>query len=442
MSLSSHSLTKYQAADYGIHANDLSEGALSTIHELTKAGFQAFIVGGGVRDLLLGLHPKDFDIATDATPEQVKRIFGRQCQIIGRRFQLAHVYQGRHMLEVATFRAPHEQQGSQSQTSAHGMITRDNVWGTIEQDALRRDFTANALYYQPQTGQIWDFTGGLRDVQAKVLRMIGDPATRYREDPVRMLRAARFAAKLEFTIEPESADPISELAYLLKSISPHRLYDESHKLFCCGHLGRLLPMLEQMGLFKPLFPLLKDNVIDSPLVRQAARNTDDRLQQGKSVNPAFFYAVLLWDWHQQLAHQDMARGEDLFPAYQSAALRVLGQQSQHTALPRFVAQTIREIWDLQPRLEKPRATTVPKLIIQPRFRAGFDFLWLREQGGDDKTNGMGAWWEHYQQVSTDEQEQLLRALNKQTARKIAKSKKANKTKAANSKTPDTPESAA
>ena len=415
-------LQYHSARDYGINPEDLGTPALQVINELHKAGFQAFVVGGGIRDLLLGLHPKDFDIATNATPEQVKRVFGRQCQIIGRRFQLAHVYQERHLFEVATFRAPHDNQSQRSQTSAHGMITRDNVWGTIDQDALRRDFTANALYYNPKTGEILDFANGLADIKRKTLRMIGDPSTRYREDPVRMLRAARLSAKLDFTIEEKTLEPIYHLAYLLKSVSAHRLYDESLKLFSCGHLQNLLTILHQLNLFSALFPLLEERVVNSELVQLAAKNTDDRLQQGKSINPAFFYAVLLWDWQQKLTNNALAQGEDLFPAQQNAAIEALNLQSKSTAIPRFVGQTIRDIWELQPRLAFPKARLVPKLISQPRFRAGFDFLWLREQTGDSGTNDMAAWWEAYQQATSDEQEKLLKALDKQRAKTIAKEK--------------------
>lgn len=423
----SHAMLKqYTARDFGIHPQDLGQATLSTLHSLHQAGFDAYIVGGSVRDLLLGLHPKDFDIATNATPEQVKRVFGRQCQIIGRRFQLAHVYYERQLLEVATFRAPHEEHSAKSQTSAQGLIVRDNVWGTIEQDALRRDFTANALYYDPQTGLIWDFANGMPDIENKILRMIGDAQERYREDPVRMLRAVRFAAKLGFELEAQTAAPITHLSYLLKDISHHRLYDESHKLFACGHLGRLLPMMQHMGLFDALFPLLDNSVINSPLIQKVAQNTDERLQQGKSVNPAFFYAVLLWSWQQQVAQTLLDKGEDYFPAQQTAAMRVLALQSKSTAIPRYTAQTIRDIWELQPRLATPKARFVPKLITQPRFRAGFDFLLLREQSGDIQTNDMGAWWEHYQEVDSNEQEKLLKSLDRLKARSAAKEKAATK----------------
>ena len=417
---------QYIASDFGISPQDLGQATLTTLHTLQQAGFDAYIVGGSVRDLLLGLHPKDFDIATNATPEQVKRVFGRHCQIIGRRFQLAHVYQDRHLFEVATFRAPHQEHSAKSQTSAQGLIMRDNVWGTIEQDALRRDFTANALYYNPQTGIIWDFANGLTDIQHKILRIIGNPSDRYREDPVRMLRAARFAVKLGFELEQQTAAPIAHLAYLLKAISHHRLYDESHKLFSCGHLSELLPLLHQMGLFQALFPLLDDNIVQSPLVQLAAQNTDERLQQGKSVNPAFFYAVLLWDWQQQQAQKLIAKGADYFPAQQTAAMRVLNLQSQSTAIPRHTAQTIREIWELQPRLATPKSRLVPNLITQPRFRAGFDFLLLREQSGAQDTHNMAEWWEHYQSVDADTQEKLLKDLDKRKARAVAKEKAANK----------------
>ncbi|HMY01522.1 MAG TPA: polynucleotide adenylyltransferase PcnB, partial [Agitococcus sp.] len=251
---------------------------------------------------------------------------------------------------------------------------------------------------------------------------IGDPSTRYREDPVRMLRAARLSAKLDFSIEEKTLEPIYHLAYLLKSVSAHRLYDESLKLFSCGHLQNLLSILHQLNLFYALFPLLEERVVNSELVQLAAKNTDDRLQQGKSINPAFFYAVLLWDWQQKLTAQQLASGEDLFPAQQNAAIEALNLQSKSTAIPRFVGQTIRDIWELQPRLAFPKARLVPKLISQPRFRAGFDFLWLREQTGDSGTNDMAAWWEAYQQATSDEQEKLLKALDKQRAKTIAKEK--------------------
>ncbi|HEX5359549.1 MAG TPA: polynucleotide adenylyltransferase PcnB [Fluviicoccus sp.] len=425
----------YRDTESGLDINDFSDAAHHVVKQLDAAGYAAYVVGGSVRDSLLGLHPKDFDVATNATPDQIKHVFGRQCQIIGRRFLLAHVYHNRHMIEVATFRAPHHE-GSHGQTSDHGMITRDNVWGRVDQDALRRDFTINALYYQPLTGEILDFADGMKDIRAKKLRMIGDAAVRYREDPVRMLRALRFAAKLGFSLEKNTAAPIRSLAYLLGSISHHRLYDESLKLFSCGHLDVLMPGLQFSGLLSQLFPHIRESGHLPALVTLAARNTDERLRQGKTVNPAFFYAVLLWDLHQNILQQQLDAGEPLLAAYQQAAIQALGQQYQRTAIPKHASQTVREIWEMQPRLQRPKSRQVPELLASPRFRAAFDFLLLREMTGDKNTNGMAVWWEEYQTAHDDHREQMLRQLDRPASSK----RKPGKKQPAHAAAPAAPES--
>jgi poly(A) polymerase len=394
-----------------ISRKGISQPALKVLYRLHEHGYQAFLVGGGVRDLLLGLHPKDFDIATNATPEQVKHVFGGQCQLIGRRFRLAHVRFGREIIEVATFRAHHSQAESatHARTSDEGMILRDNVWGTVEEDAERRDFTVNALYYNIADFTLWDFAGGLKDIERRQLRLIGDPVTRYREDPVRMLRAIRFAAKLDFNIEPATAEPIFALGDLLDDISNHRLFDESQKLLGGGHAERVLELLHEYELMDHLFPEASDDETAIQLVRLTARNTDQRLEAGKSVNPAFFYAALLWGRLEEERERLLAEGVPLVPALQQAGQRVISRQAERTAIPRFTAQTMRDIWELQPRLETPRPRQVDALITNPRFRAAYDFLLLREQAGEE-TDGMATWWTRYQEADPGLQAEMLRAL--------------------------------
>lgn len=388
----------------------ISSAAVKTLYRLHDAGHAAFLIGGGVRDLLLGITPKDFDIATSATPEEVKYLFGGQCQIIGRRFRLAHVRWGREVIEVATFRASHtDADESTARTNADGKILRDNVWGSIEEDAARRDFTINAIYYNIADFSLWDFAKGSADLDARILRLIGDPETRYREDPVRMLRAIRFAAKLGFTIADGSAKPIAELAYLLEDISSHRLYDECQKLFGAGHATPLLPLLQQYELFEPLFPEAALYPCEQ-LWRLTARNTDARLAEGKSINPSFFFAALLWGAAQTRQQELSEDGVPPVPAWQQAAQLTLTAQHGRTAIPRHVAQSIREIWEFQPRLEAPRPRQVEAMAQSERFRAAYDFLVLREQAGED-TNGMGAWWTRWQAADPGLKPEMARALD-------------------------------
>lgn len=405
-------------AEHPISRQDISGGALKVLYRLHEAGFKAFLVGGGVRDLLVGLHPKDFDVATDATPEEVKRVFGGQCRLIGRRFRLAHVHMGREIIEVATFRAHHSAaEDTEGQTSEAGVILRDNVYGNQAEDAERRDFTANALYYNIADFSLYDYAGGLEDIQARRLRLIGDPETRYREDPVRMLRAVRLAAKLEFDIDPSAGEPLRQLGDLLDHCSSHRLYDEAQKMLGSGHAVRVLGLLEDYGLFGHLFPAVQLNPAQRELLMRAAESTDARIAQGKSVNPAFFFAVLLWQRvlqrHQELIDDDMPP----VPALQLAASQVLDAQAGRTALPKLAAGTVREIWDLQFRLVAPPSRKVEFLLTHPRFRAAYDFLCLREAAGED-TGGWGDWWTHYQDAHPDEREALLRELER--ARQQAK----------------------
>ena len=401
-----------RASKYGLSIKQLPSSIVEVIDALTKAGYDAYIVGGGVRDLMLGLHPKDFDAVTNATPAQVKEVFGRRCRIIGRRFELAHVYVGRDLIEVATFRAPPKK----AVTSAQGMILRDNNWGTIEQDFARRDFSINALYYQPRKGQVLDFCEAIHDIKKKTLRLLGEPALRFEEDPVRMLRTLRFAAKLNFEIADEIVDIFTpEMTQLLRDVSPHRLYDESQKLFTMGHLQRVLPLLIDFGVWKQLFAEVRPQVTD--FIELAAKNTDQRIQIGKTINPAFFYAVLLWDNFLERCEYYYKKGVVPAEARAQASLDVLKRQSTRTVIPRFAETFIREVWEMQTRLLNPKPQQIQALAGHARFRAGFDFLLLREKSGDRSTEGMGQWWDAYQNMTTDEKEKAIAQYNRQRAKK-------------------------
>ncbi|RSF38827.1 polynucleotide adenylyltransferase PcnB [Acinetobacter baumannii] len=406
-----------RASKCGLSTAQLPSSILDVIDSLNKAGYEAYIVGGGVRDLMLGLNPKDFDAVTNATPSQIKEVFGRRCRIIGRRFELAHVYSGRELIEVATFRAPPKK----AVTNASGMILRDNNWGTIEQDFARRDFSINTLYYQPRKGIVLDFCKAIDDVKSKTLRLLGDPVQRFEEDPVRMLRTLRFAAKLNFKIDPAILDIFDvEMTQLLRDVSPHRLYDESQKLFTMGHLARVLPMLIDFGVWKQLFADIRPDL--TPFIQRAAKNTDQRIQVGKTINPAFFYAVLLWQPFLERCDFYLSKGVVPAEARAQAGLDVLKRQATRTVIPRFAETFIREVWEMQTRLLNPKPQQIEALASHARFRAGFDFLLLREKSGDDTTQGMGSWWEAYQEMSNDEKEAAISQYNRQKAksrRKVA-----------------------
>ena len=417
-----------RASKCGLSTAQLPSYILDVIDALTKAGYEAYIVGGGVRDMMLGLNPKDFDAVTNATPSQVKEVFGRRCRIIGRRFELAHVYSGRELVEVATFRAPPKKEV----TSAQGMILRDNNWGTIEQDFARRDFSINAMYYQPRKGVVLDFCHAVDDIKNKTLRLLGDAQTRFEEDPVRMLRTLRFAAKLGFSIDQQILDVFTlEMTQLLRDVSPHRLYDESQKLFTMGHLNRVLPMLIDFGIWKQLFADIQPNI--TPFIERAAKNTDQRIQVGKTINPAFFYAVLLWKPFLERCEFYSSKGVVAAEARAQAGLDVLKRQATRTIIPRFAETFIREVWEMQTRLLNPKAQQIQALSSHARFRAGFDFLLLREKSGDEGTLGMGQWWDAYQLMSTDEKERAISQYNRQRA-KSRRSGKASAEEAAIVKT--------
>lgn len=400
-----------RASKCGLSTAQLPSYILDVIDALTKAGYEAYIVGGGVRDLMLDLNPKDFDAVTNATPAQVKEVFGRRCRIIGRRFELAHVYSGRELVEVATFRAPPKK----AVTSAAGMILRDNNWGTIEQDFARRDFSINAMYYQPRKGIVLDFCNAVDDIKHKTLRLLGDPALRFEEDPVRMLRTLRFAAKLNFSINEAILDIFTpEMTQLLRDVSPHRLYDESQKLFTMGHLNRVMPMLIDFGIWRQLFADIKPDI--TAFIELAAKNTDQRISIGKTINPAFFYAVLLWQPFLERCDFYLSKGVVPAEARAQAGLDVLKRQATRTVIPRFAETFIREVWEMQTRLLNPKPQQIEALSGHARFRAGFDFLLLREKSGDETAQGMGSWWEAYQQMGSDEKERAIAQYNRQRAK--------------------------
>ncbi|WP_456405288.1 polynucleotide adenylyltransferase PcnB [Thiolapillus sp.] len=384
--------------EHNISRANISEAALKVLYRLKKSGYQAHLVGGGVRDLLLGREPKDFDVATDATPEQIKAAFGN-ARIIGRRFRLVHVRFGREVIEVATFRS---MQFQQDKHSDEGMVLRDNEFGSIEEDALRRDFTVNALYYNIADFSVIDYSNGIADLEAGLLRLLGDPETRYREDPVRMLRAARFAAKLGFNIETATEEPIRRLAHLLGDVPSARLYEEVLKLFISGYAVSAFEKLRHYELFAQLFPQTdealahEDHEFPLVLVLKGLENTDKRLAQDKPVTPAFLFAVLLWEPLRRIAHDLEAEGLPLYQALQQAGSMVVEQQVRHVAIPRRFSTPMREIWTLQARFLNTKGKRPQRLLMHPRFRAAYDFLLLRAESGEADPE-LAAWWTRFQE---------------------------------------------
>ena len=379
---------------------------------LRSQGFQAYLVGGAVRDLLLEGSPKDFDVATDATPEAVHDLF-RNSRIIGRRFRIVHVRYGREIIEVTTFRGHHENgdennassSGNHSRQSESGMLLRDNVYGTLEEDAARRDLTVNALYYDSGKFEVFDHTNGMRDLNARTICIIGDPATRYREDPVRMLRALRFAAKLDFDIEDDTANAIDECSHLLGNIPSARLFDEFLKLFLSGYAAATLDKLLEFGLFEALFPdsasCLGDDELALPLLRSAMQNTDARIAQEKPVTPAFILAAILWPEVSRLEKLMRNRGDAPMVAMHSAGQEAVSNAVKIVSIPKRFTQAMREIWEFQLRLERKHGRKAAELVDHRRFRAAYDFLLLREQAGET-TEDLGEWWTHYQTLSFDD----------------------------------------
>lgn len=410
--------------NHGISRQKISDNALKVMYRLNKAGFAAYLVGGGVRDLLLGGEPKDFDVATNATPEEVKHLFSNS-RIVGRRFRIVHVRFGREIIEVTTFRGHHgssdQQSGGISARNEHGMLLRDNVYGTIEEDALRRDFTVNALYYTVEDFSVHDFCNGLEDLNNKIIRIIGDPESRYREDPVRMLRAIRFAAKLEFQLHPDTSEPIIEHGELIRAVPPARLFDEVLKLFMSGYATRTYMLMRTYQLFAQLFPAADRAANQSASVDlffiNALRNTDARISESKPVTPAFIYAALLWPLVKQRC-EELCEQKRLatMPALHEAAQQVLFEQCQHTAIPKRLQVPMREIWEMQYRLPNHNGNRAQRLFNHPRFRASYDFLLLREEAGEIEP-GLGQWWTDYQLQSPEQRVEKARNGNKRPRRR-------------------------
>ena len=430
-------------SEHSISRAAISPNALKVLYRLKEAGYQGFLVGGAVRDLLLGITPKDFDVATNALPEEVRRLF-RNCRLIGRRFRLAHVHFGHEIIEVATFRAaaaPERedaeemdpdpdnegsaeegavQGGAPTYDSEHrafdqtGRILRDNIYGSIEEDVWRRDFAANGLYYSIDDFSIWDFVDGVSDVRARRLKLIGDPETRYREDPVRMLRAVRFAAKLDFSIEPVTEAPMAKLAYLLDGVPPARLFDESLKLFLSGFGAKSYRLLKQYGLFEHLFPLsaaafkLPPYAYAEEMLERGLINTDERIAADKPVTPTFLFAVLLWSAVLRELNERQAGPAPDLGLLMQACDTVLRAQQSRVAIPRRFAIPMRELLMLQPRFNRRSGVKSLSLLQHPRFRAAYDFLLLRAQVGVADPE-LAKWWTDIQVLPQEERVALVQA---------------------------------
>jgi poly(A) polymerase len=400
----------------------LSKNAVKVTHTLQQAGYQAYIVGGAVRDLALGIGPKDFDVATNATPEQVQKLF-RKSRLIGRRFQIVHVtFFGKErpeIIEVSTFRALLENAGDHVADS--GRILRDNVWGTQVEDATRRDFTINAMYYDPATETVLDYHGGMADMQERTLRMIGDPSKRYREDPVRMLRAIRFAAKTGFTLSPETRAPIAKLAKLIHDVPAARLFDEILKLLMSGYSWQAIQGLREAGLHHGVLPLL-DTALDpkagvpgsEAFIRLALGNTDERIQNGKGVSAGFLFATLLWPELLSTWQKNLAAGMANIAALHAAMDDVIATQSKGMMIQRRFEADMREIWALQPRFDKRIGRFPQRMLELPRFRAGYDFMLLRCATGE-RPASLGQWWTGFIDADPQQQEALLAAVKEEVS---------------------------
>ncbi len=408
-------------SEHSISREDISPNALKVLYRLNNAGFQAHLVGGCVRDLMLGLHPKDFDVVTDATPEQIKGLF-KNCRLIGRRFRLAHIVFGREIIEVATFRGHHEsadEKKDHAKQDKEGLLLRDNVFGSIEEDAQRRDFTFNAMYYNVADFTIRDFANGQAAIAKREVELIGDPEVRYREDPVRMLRAVRFAAKLSMTISPATAEPIVKLAHLLNNIPPARLFEETLKLFLSGKGLETFELLQDFQLIAPLFPqlapLLKDpSSKEYQFVRQVLINTDKRINGGQRVTPAFLYAAILWyPLEEHTAKLTAESGLAPHDAFNIAISEVIHRQTQRIMIPKRFSTVIRDIWMLQQRLPRRFGRRAYQMLTHPKFRAGYDFLLIRGQVEGGEPLELADWWTDFQHAEPGKQKAMLNTLRKQ-----------------------------
>ncbi len=416
--------------EHAVSRDNIDDYALKVLYRLHKAGYRAMLVGGGVRDLLLGHAPKDFDVATDAHPEEVKKLFSNS-RLIGRRFRLAHVFFGREIIEVATFRASQDEideiDEPDREHNDSGRILRDNVYGQIEDDVWRRDFTVNALYYDIDDFSIIDYTSGMEDVKNRVLRLIGDPETRYREDPVRMLRAIRFAAKLGFSIHPDTEKPIYELGHLLGDIPPARLFDEVLKLFHSGKANESLRLLRQYDLLQYLFKQTDQQLKQGDegfahFIELCLQSTDERINQDKPVTPAFLFAAMLWQPVSQLADELVAAGEPVSIAMQNASSAVLSKQIRTISIPKRFSMVARDIWHLQHRFKNRHGRRAQALLGHKKFRAAYDFMCIRSQAGEI-TDDSCDWWTRLQTLDVGAQEKLLKPARAPSAKKARGGKK-------------------
>lgn len=420
-SASDDALVTIAREDHTISRRGISHNALKTLYRLQNSGYEAYLVGGCVRDLQLGLAPKDFDIATDATPEQVRKLFSNS-RIIGRRFRIAHVTFGREIIEVTTFRGKSDDSGNEQKQSEEGLLLRDNVYGNLEDDARRRDFTINAMYYTAKDFSVRAYPIGMQDLANRVIRIIGDPETRYREDPVRMLRAVRFAGKLGFDIETKTAKSILTVAPLLTHVAAARLFDEVLKLLMSGHGVVTWALLRQYQLIEPLFPDLYQVLEEqgegyySQFIEQALVNTDIRIKAEKPVTPAYLYAALLWPVVREQALHNIAMGTPELPAWQKAMSTALDRQVKSIAIPKRFSIPMKEIWEMQLRLPKRRTQRAEEMLAHPRFRASYDFLLLRESAGENM-EGLGQWWTTYQERNPEQRADMRTELNQKAPQK-------------------------
>jgi poly(A) polymerase len=404
-------------ADHGISRKAISDNALKVLTHLHHSGFSAYLVGGGVRDLLLGREPKDFDVATDAKPEQVRKIF-RNCRLIGRRFRLAHVFFKAEIIEVATFRSASDDSYEEQDKaqSLQGIILSDNIYGNLEDDVWRRDFTVNALYYNIADFSLVDFTQGISDLNQGIIRVIGEPEQRFREDPVRMLRAVRFAAKLGFRIHADTAKPIGQMGELLAHVPPARLFDEILKLFLAGYAQETFAQLRHYNLFQWLFPLTEASLTDTTthqdtdcLIMITLKNTDERVHVGKPVTPAFLLTAMLWYPICKQTEEIQQQGVKKALAFEKAIHKIIQIQGRHISIPRRYLTTMQEICQMQYHLESRRGKHPLRLVQQQRFRAGYDFLLMRAHT-DPSLKPLADWWTHFQTADQEEQLAALAAL--------------------------------
>ncbi|SFB81662.1 polynucleotide adenylyltransferase PcnB [Pseudoalteromonas denitrificans] len=409
-----------ERSEHGVSRKSFSPNALKVLYRLKDGGYDAYLVGGCIRDALLGIEPKDFDIVTNATPEQIKKQF-RNCRLIGRRFRLAHIVFGREIIEVATMRGHHdapEDKNQVSQSSEHGQLLRDNVYGSIEEDAERRDFSINALYYSVKDFSIRDFAGGMQAIKNRRIELIGDPETRYREDPVRMLRAIRFATKLDMTIAPETEAPIFDLSSLLGNIPSARLFEECLKLFLNGKAEQNFLLLRKYGLFKELFPALDILLDASPdgdefqLTKQMFINTDKRINANKKVTPAYIFAILLWYPLQNRCAKLMQQEKQAeYEIFNLAINQILSESAKNIAVPKRFTLGARDIWHIQQRMPRRSGQRPFRLTQQPRFRASYDFLLLRASISGGPLNELADWWTGYIDNDPQVQKQMVQELN-------------------------------